>query len=119
MGRAGKASRRLASCYRLGVASGDRSVDDHGRPILEPAVYEPVFDAAGKRIGWLLPDHERPRWDKSEQLLETWQADVSKAHLHLEAGLNCEQCGKVLTASQKRFCSRACSTKAHFRSSPD
>jgi len=32
-------------------------------PTLEPIVYEPVYDEAGRRIGSRVPDAERARWD--------------------------------------------------------
>src|SRR5262245_22850240 len=38
-------------------------LDDYGRVLLAPIVYEPVFDEHGARVGWRVPDEERERWD--------------------------------------------------------
>lgn len=37
--------------------------DEHGDPLtLEPIVYEPVYDDAGRRMGWRVPESEREAW---------------------------------------------------------
>src|SRR5258707_4654232 len=45
----------------MGILHPD--TDDQGRVLLEPIVYEPVLDEHGHRVGWRVPDSERPTWD--------------------------------------------------------